>query len=438
MTPFWSRELWRLLGAEAGFFLFGLILRQPAWTLFMGTLAYFLFFLWRLAQFHRWFLGTRNFRPPDIPEGIWMDLYQKVYQLQKGNRRRERKLKVLLGKFQASADALPDAVVVINASDQILWFNAAAKGYLALDTTDVGRPIVNILRSPVFLDYLQSGDYGQSLVFNPFHNDDTHFSLRIIPYGGDQRLLLVQDITDLRRLERVRSDFVANVSHELKTPLTVISGFVENFLLKEDECSRRWRRPLELISQQAMRMRQIVTDLLLLAKLEASGRREESLEILDIPALLKSIRDEVLMPGLGDVAAIGLELDAHLRLKGNEAELRSAFSNLLLNAIKYTPHNGRVTVRCYVDGEGCGCVEVEDTGEGISPEHIPRLTERFYRVDVGRSRKRGGTGLGLAIVKHVLQHHDAKLDISSKPGAGSCFRCRFPPGKVALVEMGQV
>lgn len=437
MTSIWSRELWRLAGTEVALLFFGLILGQVAWTLFLGTLCYLLLLLWRLAGFHRWFHGTSNFRPPDVPEGAWMDLHHRAYQLHKEFRRRERRLNALLRQYQVSANALPDAVIIINRVDQILWFNLAAGRYLALDGTDLGRPIVNILRSPLFIEYLRSGDYGQPLVFSPLPGEDVHLSMRIIPYGGDQRLLLVQDITDLRRLERVRSDFVANVSHELKTPLTVVSGFIENLLAEEGKCAKRWRRPLELMSQQTTRMRRIVTDLLLLAQLESSGKHEASQGALDLAVLLTGIRDEALMPDPSALAAVELALDHRMRLDGNEAELRSAFSNLVLNAIKYTPHNGHVTVRCYVDGDGSGCVEVEDTGEGISPEHIPRLTERFYRVDVGRSRRRGGTGLGLAIVKHVLQHHDAKLEIDSKPGVGSCFRCRFPPAKVAIVEIAQ-
>jgi two-component system phosphate regulon sensor histidine kinase PhoR len=247
-------------------------------------------------------------------------------------------------------------------------------------------------------------------------------------------LLLAQDVTEMRRLERVRQDFVANVSHELKTPLTVLSGFIENLEHEESECSQRWQRPLNLMSQQSHRMLGIVNDLLLLAKLESATPYLTEREMLDVAALLRGIAEEAVMPSPEQVPKISLSLDERIRLSGNEVELRSAFFNLILNAIKYTSSDGHVSINCYRDQDGTCCVEIKDTGEGIADEHIPRLTERFYRVDVGRSRKRGGTGLGLAIVKHVMQHHQAKLEVESRLGEGSCFRCRFPADQVAMLD----
>jgi two-component system phosphate regulon sensor histidine kinase PhoR len=252
--------------------------------------------------------------------------------------------------------------------------------------------------------------------------------MRLAPYGEGQTLLLAQDITARLHQERVRKDFVANVSHELRTPLTVLSGFIENLQNDEKLADQRWARPLDLMAQQATRMRQIVEDLLLLARLESDSTpgRQDS---VDIGRMLRLVADDC-RELRAEVPAIDCEIQSQRCVLGDESQLRSAVTNLAVNAVNHTPADGTVTLAWSDDGVE-STLEVKDTGEGIAPEHIPRLTERFYRVDAGRSRERGGTGLGLAIVKHVLNRHDVRLEIRSRLGQGSRFICRFPASRLA-------
>jgi two-component system phosphate regulon sensor histidine kinase PhoR len=433
MATDWSNELWRFLGSAFLFLCLGLLTGRVLAALLLGSLLYAAWQLWNLYRLQTWLRGSPTRHPPDAPP-VWEDVYGRIYQMQQRNRRQKRKLGALLSKFQTSTAAMPDAIVVLGARNDIQWMNAAALRLLDLKGGDIGHPIVNLIRNPEFGEYLEQGRYEIPLQYTPTLGGDLRLAVRVIPYGADQRLLLAQDVTALHRLERVRSDFVANVSHELRTPLTVLSGFVENLQADDTDCAERWARPLALMQQQATRMQRIVNDLLLLAKLEATEGPGDT-EMVDVGGMLAAIRDEARAPDASGVAEIRLEVDPRLRLSGNAQELRSAFSNLVFNAVQYTPVDGRITLRAYLQDERA-CVEVQDTGEGIAPEHIPRLTERFYRADVGRSRRRGGTGLGLAIVKHVMQHHGGRLEIASERGQGSLFRCVFPRAAVAVYQNG--
>lgn len=426
-----SSEIWRLLAFIAIVVLAGTLLGYPleALTLTLGAgLAYQLF---RLKQLRRWLHDPNGSPPPDDIGGIWGGLYHRIYQPRRSMQERERQLRAQLDQLRRSSEAMPDAVVSLSRSFEIRWLNDAAGRLLGLKGyQDVGQPIGNLLRSPLFQSYLQHRQFRSSLEMKAPGNDQLRISVRIVPYGEQEYLLLAQDITERHRLERVRKDFVANVSHELRTPLTVISGFVENLQHDESGCAEKWRRPLELMGQQTSRMRRIVEDLLLLATLEATTGEEATREPVDVPSMLEEIAEETLASlSPDDQRTLHVETAAAW-LSGNTHQLRSAFANLVTNAAKYTPVGGRIEVRWRVDGEGRGVVEVEDTGEGIAAEHIPRLTERFYRVDAGRSRAKGGTGLGLAIVKHVLQKHGARLSIDSELGKGSCFRCIFPTDRL--------
>ena len=297
---------------------------------------------------------------------------------------------------------------------------------------DVGQRIDNLIRHPRFAEFLAKGDYSEPLELPSPLDEDMTFAYRVVPYSRNQKLLVVRDISRLKRLERIRSDFVANVSHELRTPLTVVSGYLENMVDDEDSCGEYWKKTLHQMQGQTSRMTRLVEDLLMLSRLEDE---EKSLvhDIVAVPAVLASLREDAKILSGERSHHISLDCDGSLWMRGSEKELSSAFSNLIFNAVNYTEDKGHIDIRwCKQDSNVV--FEVKDDGIGVSPAHIKRLTERFYRVDAGRSRESGGTGLGLAIVKHVLDRHGARLEIESEPGVGSVFRCIFPESLVVYRE----
>lgn len=367
------------------------------------------------------------------PGGIWGDVFEKLLDLQKRNRKRKRKLAAIVSEFQASTAALPDGAVVLGERGEIAWFNKAAQAMLGLrGQQDVGIRIPNLIRNPEFAQYFTDNEYlGEVEVASPI-NRGVRIALKIIPYGNNQRLMIVRDVSELRRLETARRDFVANASHELRTPLTVLRGYLD---MIEPESRgpgplAPWRMPLNEMRAQSTRMESLINDMLKLAKLESDVDSKQ--EVLDVPAVLARVLEEARAMSLGS-HVIEASIDAELFLFGRETEAQSIFSNLVTNAIRYTPQQGRIEVRWSGDEEGAHFT-VTDSGIGIADDDIPRLTERFYRVDVGRSRASGGTGLGLSIVKHALQRHEGWLEIRSQLGKGSTFLCHFPPHRVHRAE----
>lgn len=367
------------------------------------------------------------------PGGIWGDVFEKLLDLQKRNRKRKRKLAAIVSEFQASTAALPDGAVVLGERGEIAWFNKAAQAMLGLrGQQDVGIRIPNLIRNPEFAQYFTDNEYlGEVEVASPI-NRGVRIALKIIPYGNNQRLMIVRDVSELRRLETARRDFVANASHELRTPLTVLRGYLD---MIEPESRgpgplAPWRMPLNEMRAQSTRMESLINDMLKLAKLESDVDSKQ--EVLDVPAVLARVLEEARAMSLGS-HVIEASIDAELFLFGRETEAQSIFSNLVTNAIRYTPQQGRIEVRWFGDEEGAHFT-VTDSGIGIADDDIPRLTERFYRVDVGRSRASGGTGLGLSIVKHALQRHEGWLEIRSQLGKGSTFLCHFPPHRVHRAE----
>ncbi len=392
----------------------------------IGYLAWHLVNLYRLDH---WLRHTKKLDPPDAP-GLWGEVFYQIYRLQRRNRKRKHKLTNMLKRFKMSTGAMPDATVVLDAGYHIEWINKAASQLLGLQTPqDIGQHIGNLLRYPALVDYLQrSNGNRESIKITAPGNPQRVLRIHLVPYAGNMRLLIARDITELQRLEQIRQDFVANVSHELRTPLTVIAGFIETMqdaAESDDPCARQWQRPLTLMAQQTTRMHNIVQDLLLLSRLESEVPMDMRKPVA-VAEMLAALREDAEALSGDQNHQIQLEADHQLQIYGEAAELNSAFSNLAFNAVRYTPASGQITMRWYQDEEGAHFA-VEDTGEGIAEHHLPRLTERFYRVDVGRSRSQGGTGLGLAIAKHVLSRHGARLHISSQLGKGSVFRCDFPP-----------
>lgn len=393
-------------------------------------IAMVLYLAWHLANLYRlerWLSRGRRF---DAPRswGMWRSIFEHFYHQRRRERERKREFTQLLREIRESTAAMPDGVVLMNHVGEIRWLNQTAGRLLHLRVPqDIGQRLPNLVRHPDFIRYLNSRDYSEPVELSSPSARGLHLSLHIVPYGENQQLLLVRDSTRLHRLEQMRREFVANASHELRSPLAVMSGYLES--MSEDEKLRiAWGKPLEAMRQQTARMTAIVSDLLELSRLETESR-EAPYAPVDVDMLVHRIREVALSLGAGP-QDLTLEIDSSLHLLGAERELYSAFSNLVFNAMKYTPADGRVSVSWTADANGAAFT-VTDTGIGIPAAHIPRLTERFYRVDKSRHRDSGGTGLGLAIVKHVLQHHGAVLDIASEPGRGSRFSCRFGPERVS-------
>ncbi len=378
----------------------------------------------QISRFEKWIsTGGRSKYPKTT--GIWEEIYYHVYRIKKNEKRRKKKLGKIIDQFRQSTEALPDAAVVLGVHDEIEWANKAAREVFGLQQSDKGQRIPNLIRFPEFIRYLKSGNYKEAVILpSPVDNRIT-LEVRIAPYGAGLRLLLAQDVTQLKKMERMRKDFVANVSHELRTPLTVLKGYLETLQDLDDGHSPLLTSSFRQMQGQTERMQHLVDDLLLLTRLETQQKKSQC---VNVPALLSQICKE------GDTLEnasrrIELTLATAEHIVGEEQELRSAFTNLLGNALKYSPEDSVVKVRWYHDKESI-VLAVEDQGEGIAKADIPRVTERFYRVETKRIKKVNGTGLGLAIVKHVLMRHDAHLNISSELGRGSCFSCHFPIGRI--------
>jgi len=375
-----------------------------------------------LGKLRRWARQPRLGDPPEAPGG-WGEAFNALHRHRRTSLRRRRQLAQLIVRSRRAAQALPYGVTILDGAMRLDWCNAAAQIHLGIDPErDRGAPIANFLRQPEFAAYLASRDFAQALRLRA---GELTLALQFVAFEEDAWLLLSRDVTGEERIETVRRDFVANVSHELKTPLTVLSGFLETIGdLKLD--AQRVRDYVGLMRPQAERMKRLIEDLLALSALEHSPPPRE--ERVRVAPLLERLRTEAVQLSAGK-HRISLEALGEHDLAGAESEIASAFTNLVSNAVSYTPAGGEIRIRWRSGAEG-GEFSVEDTGIGIQPEHIARLTERFYRVDRGRSRETGGTGLGLAIVKHVLGRHQAVLDVRSTPGKGSCFCVRFPPSRL--------
>jgi two-component system phosphate regulon sensor histidine kinase PhoR len=391
--------------------------------LFYGLLIYVIWSLYNLNKLTQW-LAKPSKQPPEVI-GIWDEVYYQIYHLYKRQRKARRKLASILARFQKSTQALPYATIILNESNEIEWFNPAASQLFNLHTSiDLGQRIDNLIRQPKFVSYLNKNKFKEPL---QFLINQKKILLNITAYGSGQLLISARDITSRSQLDDMRRDFISNASHELRTPLTVISGYIEFLQHRADETNEV---PLEKIQQQIERMNRTIAELIELARLESSASVDYAVTV-DINTLLNDVYNEALAFDSNkhdltlNIDTTALERDSNLHLYGNYDELRMAFSNLLTNAIRYTPEGGKVSLFFAAHDTGVS-VGVSDNGPGINYEHIPRLTERFYRVDEGRSIEQGGTGLGLAIVKHVLDRHNATLNIQSTPGKGSTFQCNFP------------
>lgn len=416
------RRLLLLIGACL---LLGLLSGEYAWALAAGLAAYLGWTLSQLLRLHKWLQEHQPDEPPPDGYGLWGEVFDSIYHLQRRNEKARGRLQAVIDRVQESTAALKDAVIMLDSHGNLEWWNRAAETLIGLKTPqDSGQSITNLLRDPRFIDYFERGNYLEPLELPSPLSDRRRLQFHITRYGNREHLMLVRDVTRLYQLEQMRKDFVANVSHELRTPLTVIAGYLETLLDNVEGVNPRWLRALQQMQQQGARMQNLLNDLLLLAKLEATDYPSDNQPVA-VDLLLLSIQSDAQALSGERGHRISLEADPHLKLKGSEAELRSAFSNLVFNAVKYSPNEGAIRIRWWGDEQGAH-LAVQDSGPGIEARHLPRLTERFYRVDSSRASNTGGTGLGLAIVKHVLLRHRARLDIASSLGKGSSFTCHFP------------
>jgi two-component system phosphate regulon sensor histidine kinase PhoR len=388
-----------------------------------------------LHLFYLALLGRWVERPAldTIPDGFgaWAEVFARLYKDRRASERNERRLADNEERFRRTISALPEGIVLIDAALQIEWCNPVAEQHLGINLRgDQGLRLTNLVRDPAFVAFMTSGNFEAPLTFTPLANPTTALSVMLVEFEPARSIVITRDVTQSERVDAMRRDFVANVSHELRTPLTVINGFLEMLLDAETHGNTTRRRHMQLMHEQANRMHRLVEDLLTLSRLES---RESPLaeEVFDASGLLRELADEAraLSAGRHTVQVEPRTGEPALQLRGSRDELRSAFGNLVSNAVRYTQAGGRIGLCWRVESGGVR-FEVEDSGIGIAPEHLPRLTERFYRVDKSRSRETGGTGLGLAIVKHVLLRHDGKLDISSQLGRGSVFSAWLPASRV--------
>ena len=408
--------LWAIADAATAFAVFA-----------VGVLAYLAGHLYWLHKLLLWL------RKPDLASmpsgaGVWEDVFAALHHDKRRHSRSQTQLSSALDRFRHAASALPDGVVLLDSSDKIEWCNTTAERQLGLNFAhDVGQPVAYLVRHSDFVHYLQEQDYSEPLKLRSARNPDITLEIQLVPFGSNQKLLLCRDISQLEKLEHMRRDFIANVSHELRTPLTVVGGFLESLMDMEGVIPEDVRHYFSMMQEQTSRMRHLVEDLLALSQLESSVSMPADSEV-NIATLLDLVLHEA--QGLSSGRhRLGLEVEPDLWLTGATQELHSAFGNLVSNAIRYTPEGGEIDIRWKSNGEEA-VFSVRDTGIGIDPQHISRLTERFYRVDRSRSRETGGTGLGLSIVKHILARHQARLEIHSEPGLGSTFSVVFPQARV--------
>jgi len=401
--------------------LIGWFYGQPIAGLLIASLLALLWQLRQLLSFDQ-ALRTGDFNDFRYGEGIWEQLFSRYrYQNEKAIHHKQE-YRRLLKEIRKSTGAMPDGAIILTADNEIIACNRASKGLAGLKRKkDRGQRVDNILRDPELTRLLHSKDDVISVEIASPVVDGKWLNCRVVPYGVDQKLLLLRDVTERIRLSKMRRDFVANASHELRSPLTVISGYLDA-IADDDDAPPQWEKPVAQMQAQALRMQNILGELLELSRLEGAGVLEDG-EPVDVAALLE--KSKRAFEGHADIASIVVNTTTTAQLRGSMAEIETVIVNLLSNAVRFTPRDGEIELTWSSGSDGADLI-VADNGEGIDPEFIPRLTERFFRVDKGRARESGGTGLGLAIVKHVLARHDAELIITSEPGQGSVFRCHFP------------
>ncbi|EGR3353811.1 phosphate regulon sensor histidine kinase PhoR [Vibrio parahaemolyticus] len=424
-----ERLTWKKLAWELAFFytpwvIVGWIFGYMPWLLLAATALQLVWHLHNQVRLSSWLWDEKRLTPPS-GSGNWESLFNGLYRLQQRQRLKRKELTNLIRRFRNGAESLPDAVVVFRAEGNIVWCNRLAQYLLGFHwPEDSGQPISNLIRTPDFIKYLNKKDFSEPLEMRSPLNVERMLELRIVPYTEGEHLMVVRDVSQLKQLEGMRRNFFANVSHELRTPMTVLQGYLEMTEDPDMIVGPMWTKAHGVMTEQLNRMNSLVNQLLTLSKIEAAPMHELE-DVVNVPAMLEVLEKEAISLSGDDQHKLKFDVDTSLRVLGDDDQLRSAISNLVYNAVKYTPPGANIHVRWYQTAQGA-CLEVEDSGDGIEPQHLHRLTERFYRVDKARSRDTGGSGLGLAIVKHALSHHDSHLEIQSEVGVGSKFSFVLP------------
>lgn len=420
---------WMVLSTRVLFFyipfiVVGFFLEEITACLLVATVIHLSWHYNNQKKLADWLWHDRSLIPPE-GKGSWEVVFNGIYKLQKRHRLRRKELASVIRRFREGAEALPDAAVVFKTDGSIIWCNRLAEGILGFRwPEDAGQHIGNLIRTPAFVDYLKGRDFDEPLeLVSPVHSDKL-LEFRIMPYTSGQNMLVARDVTLIRQLEAMRRNFISSVSHELRTPLTVLKGYLEMMEDAPDASSAMWVKAHHVMAEQTARMDSLVEQLLTLSRIEAAPEVDLSQQV-DIPSMLSLVEKEAIALSGDKSHQFNFTIDTDLKIFGDAEQLRSAISNLVYNAVYYTPANREITVIWRKDPDGAYFCVI-DKGNGIAPEHISRLTERFYRVDKARSRETGGSGLGLSIVKHALSHHDSVLQIMSEVGKGSQFSFKIP------------
>lgn len=400
----------------------GYVFDQISLFITLALSGYIFFMLKNLFKLHNWMSNRKK----ELPEaqGYWGEIFNELYLMEKKTYKQKKLLSATLSRFKKAAEALPDGVIILSPTNDIEWVNPIASLLLGINfPKDNGQKITNLIRNPKFKRYLSKRDYSKTISISSPDNIDNTITLQIIPFGYKQKMIFCHDITHIQKLEEMRTTFVSNVSHEMRSPLTVLTGYLEMFEDNIPKDDKSFKLGISNMHQQALRMQRLVTDLLALSKMETAP--VEHTKTVQIAPLLISLQENAKILGQNKHQTLTLEADENLNLRGNIDELHSLFANLINNAVRYTPENGNISIQWQkINNEAV--FSVNDNGPGIAAQHIPHLTERFYRADIDRSRESGGTGLGLAIVKYAAERHDSRLSIKSTLGKGSTFSCYFP------------
>ena len=426
MSPQQKSEITNLLFIIAASASVGAVFNETTLFVALALFIYIFFMLRNIFKLHNWLLNRKK----DLPDaqGYWGEIFNELHLIEKKTYKQQKLLSGALSRFKKAAEALPDGVIILSQQNEIEWVNPIASSLLGITyPNDSGQKITNLIRHPDFQRYLNKKNYSKTITIPTPDNVDNILTLQIIPFGYKQKMVFCHDITHIHKLEEMRTNFVSNVSHEMRSPLTVLTGYLEMFSDKVPKDEESFKLGINNMYQQAMRMQRLVTDLLALSKMETAPI--EHTKTVDISTLLITLKENAEVLGQEKEHTITLEADETLNLRGNIDELHSLFANLINNAVRYTQDKGEINIRWKKSGDEA-IFSVTDNGPGIAAQHIPHLTERFYRADIDRSRESGGTGLGLAIVKYAIERHDGRLAISSRLGTGSTFGCYFPPQRI--------